>query len=218
MISLARRYPDDLKERFVPMPPKDAGGSMVAEVVENCKVAIFYIDEGKWSVGTVKKIGADGAASVQFGRRHWPYTFEDDGYGENALWVIVTPAPSLLAGAAAGSSSTSTITASAQLVTTAGEHDDQATRTGSGGSAMIVSASDQPAVSSDGNGDLSICSYVSKGCKWSDTTSDLMTCTNRSCSFRLHRVCFDTHFPALNMGFAGKRLCLTCAQQSSETE
>ena len=35
---------------------------------------------------------------------------------------------------------------------------------GSGGSAMLVSASDQPAVSSDGNGDLSICSYVSKGC------------------------------------------------------
>jgi len=192
---------------------------MVEKVVENSKVAIFYIDEGKWSVGTVKKIGADGAASVQFGRSLWPYTFEDDAYmyGENALWVIVTPAPRESAAAAPGGNSTS-IRASAQLATTAGEHDDQATRTGSGGTVMIVSVSDQLAVSSDGNCDLPICACVSKGCKWSNTTSDLMTCKNRSCSLRLHRVCFDAHFPALNLGFAGKRLCLTCAQQSTETE
>jgi hypothetical protein len=41
-------------------------------------VAIFYIDDAKWSVGRVKKIADDGQGHVVFKRAAWPYSFEGD--------------------------------------------------------------------------------------------------------------------------------------------
>eukprot|EP00035_Acanthoeca_spectabilis_P019379 m.421460 g.421460 ORF g.421460 m.421460 type:complete len:704 (-) comp16848_c0_seq2:162-2273(-) len=139
-------YPEELRSEF-PSVPTIASGSMVDMVKVGSLVAIFYIDEVKWSVGTVKDVDVDGNSHVVFpgSRTKWPYLFEDDTYGETKLWVLVNKAESEIgltlkskgkrkartsgapAGAAAAASAKET---SANKSTSSGKDDESSNSTG----------------------------------------------------------------------------------------
>jgi len=202
-------FPDDLKERWVPshVHVPSTGDSMVRQLKKGTKVGIYYHDTKEWAIGTLKALTDSNTNlwDIQYGRERqlWPFAFENDTYGEDQLWVVVTK----------------NVEAKRQRAAEARPEEDGSASAGVGDSASDAPDASAMDIDVAQHTDPNTCAYVSmsttppggaeiQGCEAIDggACSGLSKCTNRGCSgvmIHPHRCCFHAHFPGVSEQIVG---------------
>jgi len=236
-------FPESLKKKYQPVPAADDAESMRARLKPGTMVAIFYIDETEWEVGTVKKMNADGTGLVQFLglSSKYVYAFDDDDYGENGIWVIVTKVEAEEVGrtktgrtgragdggsGSGGAGAAGSAAGAGQAARRASAGDaESASGTEVGGRASranLAAESEQRGNKRPGSADGDTQRKAARTspnelrcayekCLALNPTADLVGCTSRGCVVKVHHCCFIASHAELAEAKPGARLCHACA-------